>query len=527
MSHKATSHHLFLPVYLSILGFVALSLVCLLSPCRAFENFEDNARDHFDQGIKLYNGNKLDNALAEFQKAHELAPKEPTSLFWIGFIYLQERHYQEALQPTLDGLILRPKFADGHLNLGNIYDGLKRYPEAITEFQTAIQLEPNMPRLADAYYNLGNVYLKMGSKPEAVTAFQKAASLAPEDGYVQDQLGYAYQITGSFEKAVTPHLAATRIVPTNANFWLNLGLAQQGLAHKQANKNVPNGVALIAAREAFQHALKLAPEDFAVRESYGESLYEAKRYDEALIQFKKAVQINPKDYAPLFNMALAQTQLKHYDLAAEAYHEVFAIDPNNVSAQVGQLNCQGTLQFQRSQYAEATLTFQKLTNIKPENTAAWSNYSLALQKQGKYEEATSVLEEAFKHVGQGKEVDPLRVELANCYYRKETAENLSRARELYQQVTKNDPTSADAFNGLGLVAQKERKYNEAITNFKRATTLNPRFDDAYNNLGVAYEAKGDMVQAVANYRKALSVNPNNKLAKDNLVRLTTSTAAKK
>ena len=358
----ATSYPLYFRISWRIPAFIAIGLLCLGAPCLAQG---DTGRDHFDQGVKLYNSNKLNDALTEFNKAHDVAPKEPTYLFWIGFIQLQQRHYQEALQPTLEGLALRPKFADGHLNLGNIYDGLKRYPEAITEFETAIRLEPNMPRLADAYYNLGSVHLKMGSKTEAVADFQKAVSLAPEDGYVQDQLGYAYQITGNYEKAVIAHQAATRLVPTNANFWLNLGLAQQGFAHKQANKNIPNTAAFGAAREAFAHALKLAPEDFAVRETYGESLYEAKRYDEAIVQFKKAAQLNPKDYAPLFNLALAQTQLKHYDLAAEAYQGVLAIDSTNVGAQAGQLNCQGTLQFQRSQFAEAAETFQKLTALKP------------------------------------------------------------------------------------------------------------------------------------------------------------------
>lgn len=481
---------------------------------------DDTAREHFDLGIKNYKANKIDDALAEFQKAHELAPKEPTALFWIGFLYLQQRKYQDALQPTLDGLALRPKFADGHLNLGNIYDGLKNYPEAIKEFDTAIQLEPNMPRLADAYYNLGSVHLKVGHKSEALAAFQKAATLAPDDAYVQDQLGYAYQISGTYEKAVLAHQNATRINATTANFWLNLGLAQQGLARKQAGKGISNTGAINAARDAFAHALKLAPEDYAVRETFGEALYESKAYEESIVQFKKAAQLNPKDYAPPYNLALAYTQLKNYQAAADAYAVASEIDPNNLSAQVGRLTCLGTLQYQRAQFTEAADTFQKLTQLKPENVSAWSNYSLALQKQGKNDEAIVALEEAMKHVGQGKESATLRLELANCYYRKDTPESVKQAGEIYLQVARADPTSADAYNGLGLIAQKLRKYDDAVTAFKRATSLNSRFDDAFNNLGIAYESKGDTAQAIANCKKALQINPNNKLAKDNLARLT-------
>ena len=158
--------------------------------------------------------------------------------------------------------------------------------------------------------------------------------------------------------------------------------------------------------------------------------------------------------------------------------------------------------------------------MKPASVAGWTNYSLALQKQGKDTEAASVLEEAFKHVGSGKEAQALRLELASYYYQKDGADNLAKARDLFKQVAQDDPKNANACNGLGLVAQKEHKTEEAIAQFKRATALDPSFDDAFNNLGVAYESNGDTAQAIANFRKALQINPNNKLAKENLARMT-------
>ena len=272
----------------------ALLLTCgLLLSAPALLAHADTAREHFDLGVKAYNSSKMDDAMAEFQKAHELSPKEPTSLFWIGFIYLQQRHYEEALQPTLDAVALRPNMADGHLNLGNIYDGLKRYPEATREFETAIKLEPKMPRLADAYYNLGSLDLKMDRKAEALAAFQKAVSIAPGDPYAQDGLGYAYQISGNYAAAIPAHLAATRLTPNNANFWLNLGMAQQNAARKQLDsKNGADRAAgqtlLTAAQTSLAQAQKLAPEDYTIRATYGETLYEAKRDEEASAQFPKS-----------------------------------------------------------------------------------------------------------------------------------------------------------------------------------------------------------------------------------------------
>lgn len=511
MSQNATPSHLSRRLWTCL----ALGFVWGLAPAPAYA---DTAREHFDLGIKNYKSSKLDDAVTEFQKAHELSPREPTSLFWLGFIYLQERRYQDALQPTQDALQLRPNFADGHLNLGNIYDGLKRYPEAVTEFETAIQMEPNMPRLSDAYYNLGSVNLKMNRKPEAIAAFQKAASIAPNDGYVEDGLGYAYQASGDFDRAVAAHQLAVKATPANANFWLNLGLAQQSLARKQTA--VANPVAarstLTAATDSLAHAANLAPNDFAVREAYGESLYDAQQNTQAVEQFRMASRLNPKDARPLYNIGLTQTRLKHYGPAAEAFQGVLQISPNNVDA----LRGLGVAQYENTQYAEAAQTYIKLTTLAPTDVSAWTNYSLALQNQGRPADAAKVLEDALTHVGTGKNTIPLRLGLAGYLYQKGGADALTKARNLYQQVLQADATNADAHNGLGLVAQKERRYDDAIASFKRAVALNPRYDDAYNNLGIAYEAKGDVGQAVANCRKAVQINPKNTLAKDNLARLT-------
>lgn len=508
-------------------ALLTLGLICgLLLPVSLPARAADTAREHFDLGVKNYNSKKMDDALAEFQKAHELSPKEPTALFWIGFIQLQQRHYEEALQPMLDAVALRPNLADGHLNLGNIYDGLKRYPEAVKEFETAIKLEPKMPRLADAYYNLGSLDLKMGHKTEALSAFQKAVSLSPNDAYVQDGLGYAFQMSGNYMDAIPPHQAATRLEPTNPSFWLNLGLAQQSAAHKLlASKSAADHTAgktqLIAAQTSLAQAQKFAPEDYTIRAAYGETLYELERDEAAATQFTKAAQLRPADPKPLYNLGLVQSRLKHYDAAIKAYQGVLKLDPNNIGALQGL----GAAQYEQSHYADAALTFQKLTTLKSESASAWANYSLSLQNAGKNDEATAVLEDAVKHVGTGPALAPLCLTLGVHYFKQGDTAGTTRARELFAQAAQADPTNANAHNGLGLVAQKDHKYDEAITHFTKATQLDTNFADAFNNLGVAYEAKGDLPKAIAACRKATQLAPGNTLAKENLTRMTTKGAA--
>ena len=48
-----------------------------------------------------------------------------------------------------------PEFADAHLQLGNFYSDESKIPEAVTAYQEALQIDPN---LADAHYRLAQLH---------------------------------------------------------------------------------------------------------------------------------------------------------------------------------------------------------------------------------------------------------------------------------------------------------------------------------------------------------------------------------
>jgi tetratricopeptide (TPR) repeat protein len=159
-----------------------------------------------------------------------------------------------------------------------------------------------------------------------------------------------------------------------------------------------------------------------------------------------------------------------------------------------------------------------LTRIAPDDLAGWTNLGAALQQQGDEAGAISALEEAIKNGGTGKQVAPLRRTVAYYFFRKGDADSLKRAHEEYSQSLKDAPESAEGYNGLALVEQKQGQLDDALDALKHAVALNPKYADAYNNLGVVYELKGNTDQAIASYRKALAADPNNALAKQNLAR---------
>ena len=498
------------------------SLICVfaLAACAlpaALPVRADDAQNHFDKATALYKAKKYDDALDEFNLARKASPQNANILFWIGFLNLQTQRYADALEPLQEAIKIKPDVAEAHLNLGNVYDGLKRYPEAAQEFQAAAKLEP---KSADPYYNLGGVYYKQNRLPEAIMAYRKAAELNPADAMIQQNLGLALQANGSYDSAIAALQNAVKIEPNNTGAWVALGLAGQALARKtqamaptEKNKtDAERGWTL--ARTALNRAITLAPADYPIRETYAESLFEMGRAGEAIPQFSKATDLKPNAFDPRYNLGLAYARSQQYPLAVTAYQKALALAPENPEA----LRGLGLAQFHLKHYDEAATIFTRLTKAQPAEIGNWINLSSSLQRKGDETGASAALEEALKNAAPGAKSAQARRALAGYYYRKGDTESLARAETEYNQSLKEAPDNAEACNGLGLIAQKQENFDEAIRFFLRAVALNSNYADAYNNLGVAYESKRSFDLAVDAYKKALHIDSNNALARKNLDR---------
>ncbi|MCL6433920.1 MAG: tetratricopeptide repeat protein, partial [Leptolyngbyaceae cyanobacterium HOT.MB2.61] len=60
---------------------------------------------------------------------------------------------------------------------------------------------------------------------------------------------------------------------------------------------------------------------------------------------------------------------------------------------------------------------------------------------------------------------------------------------------------------LGLIAHRERRYNEAIAHYHQVLTLEPNHQDVCNNLAVALHEQGKLDEAIAQYQQALRLKP--------------------
>lgn len=87
------------------------------------------------------------------------------------------------------------------------------------------------------------------------------------------------------------------------------------------------------------------------------------------------------------------------------------------------------------------------------------------------------------------------------------AQELARARTLYERVLARAPSDADALNNLGVILSMERDYDRAHALLRRAVTVAPRNAGAWSNIGNLLKEQGKTGEAIMAFRQALAIDP--------------------
>lgn len=90
------------------------------------------------------------------------------------------------------------------------------------------------------------------------------------------------------------------------------------------------------------------------------------------------------------------------------------------------------------------------------------------------------------------------------------------AGQSLREATASDATLWRAWNGLGDLADQERKPKEAAAMYAKALELHPNSAMIINNIGYSLLGSGNYPDAINEFRKALALEPNNVTVQTNL-----------
>jgi len=147
--------------------------------------------------------------------------------------------------------------------LGDAYLGAKKYPEAITAYNKAIELgaaqtRPNAKQMIASYYNnIGQAYARTNKIPESIDAYNKAAEADPTRAsqfYYNE--GAVLTNTGKVDDANTAFTKAIQADPNHADAYYQRAInsLQKATVDKQGKMTAPPGTV-----DDFNKYLELQP----------------------------------------------------------------------------------------------------------------------------------------------------------------------------------------------------------------------------------------------------------------------------
>jgi membrane associated rhomboid family serine protease/Flp pilus assembly protein TadD len=194
---------------------------------RALRSFQEAARKaphderpHEQMGGLYLAQRMYDQAIQEYGEAVVLGlPDDPEPRLRLGIAYRLKGDLPKAQQAFEEALGKNPQTGEGQILLADLYAEQKLYADAITHYQEALRLEPN---LAVAHNNLAWLYAtsddpKYHDPKAALDHAQHAVDLThwKVAGFI-DTLAEAYFANGIYQEAVNTQKKALALEPNNS-----------------------------------------------------------------------------------------------------------------------------------------------------------------------------------------------------------------------------------------------------------------------------------------------------------------------
>lgn len=201
-------------------------------------------------------------------------------------------------------------------------------------------------------------------------------------------------------------------------------------------------------------------------------------------------------------LALAATthrQIGYWRSSHDLWSHALQVTQNNFIAED---NLGGALILEGKE-EEAFPHFEAAAQINPDDPMSRSNLGTYYQTHNQMREAVSQYEAAVKLTS---DPDLLALTYANLGAAYRSLGEDGQAQKNFEQSLRLNPNQFNAWLGLGLLAQKQGKFDEAISDLSRSVEVKPTAQ-GYFELGRIQAQAGHVPEALDDYEQALRISP--------------------
>jgi len=475
----------------------------------------------YETGIVEEKLGRLNQAAQSYQGAIDLAPQHEYLDATVALAKLMALHGapERALELVKGALVKHPNEPELFVVRAVARGQLKDLPGATVDAQRAVELAPHDE---DALATLAGIYQAQGQPEKAQLLIERAVQDSPASVDLRFMLAQIYAGEGRRADAETQYRKIIELKPTESTHRLRLAQFYSGTDQ------------LEAAERTLRDAVRDFPDDRTVKLSLVEFLSARRGRDVAEAELKKMIKAEPEDYDLQFALAklhlaagenqkaeavyrgvidrertrspgllarngLASLRLRQNDpgAALTLANEVLAENPRDNDA----LIIRGSVELARNDPRDAIADLRAVLRDQPANSAvlqALARAHLANGEQGMAEEVLrravelnpgnaalqGELAELLARVGKADEANaviasaveqlPGNVQALDTQFRiAMTTKDLHRAKSAADEIVAREPKLAVGYMYQGVVAEDEKRYEDALHLYTVAANLRP------------------------------------------------------
>jgi tetratricopeptide (TPR) repeat protein len=323
----------------------------------------------FQHALALHRQGKFEDAARGYEAALAAAPAHVDALVHFGVLRLGQGRPAEA-ETLLRRAAKVADTAEVHGNLAAVLQALGRYEEAVSGYQRALALRPD---LVDARFGLATCLQALGRHEATIACYEAILAAEPAHPEANFGLGALFSKLNRADEAITHYRAA---LAADADF-AEANYALGGLLTRRGGFE--------EAMACFRQALDVDPGYIDARLALGRTLLRLERNDESIAAFRAAAEADPDRAAAHYGVATILSR-QHRDVEAiQHFEKALVCEPEHVNAMVGLAGALITM----NRHAEAITLCRKAAAMQPNFARARSVLGLALAQLGEMEEAVT------------------------------------------------------------------------------------------------------------------------------------------
>jgi len=432
---------------------------------RAIELDPKLERHFFDQGKTAFDAEQYDRAIEPFQKFLLLYPEDVDATYLLGRSYEASEDVKDALRLYARTIELDANHQDALMRSAQIYRSQNDPQNTLTMLTRLIAIDPSN---VEAHYLSGLSYLELNRPDDALAAFLETTRLEPNHVDAHYHLASLYEQKGDTDNVVEQYETIIKLDPSKAEPFLRVGAIYQKRGDKDDLIRVyEQGLAIEPNHPQMQYDLAALFEERGENEKAITHFGLANQYDEAHYNWHFR-------YARLLDRDAAgrQDYNQHAAMAVEEYGKTIALKPDYAAAY-----------FQR---ALLTRRYKQIGGVLYRYSQIAEDFKQVVALEPKNADAHSYLGMTYLDLDQRRE-----------------------AKEFFLKTLRLNRKYKGANLQLGLIAEWEQNFKEAITYFEAEVAIDPKSATAYQRLGDLYGSYvTDLGRAKETLQKALKLEPN-------------------